>query len=137
MKKTIKDLDLKGKKVLIRVDFNVPIKDGVITSNKRILAALPTINYAIQAGAKVILLSHLGRVKTEQDKKTKSLKIVSEELGKELRQKITFIPETRGKLLENAIKDMMPKEVLMLENTRFEDLKNSAESKNSPELGKY
>ena len=137
MKKTIKDIDLKGKRVLIRVDFNVPIKDGVITSNKRILAALPTINYAIQAGAKVILLSHLGRVKTEQDKKTKSLKIVAEELGKELRQKVTFIPETRGKLLENTIKDMMPKEVLMMENTRFEDLNNSAESKNSPELGKY
>ena len=137
MKKTIKDLNLKGKKVLIRVDFNVPIKDGVITSNKRILAALPTINYAIEAGAKVILLSHLGRVKTEQDKKTKSLKIVAEELGKELRKKVTFIPETRGKLLENTINDMLPKEVLMLENTRFEDLKNSSESKNAPELGKY
>ncbi|MGL5643560.1 MAG: phosphoglycerate kinase, partial [Metamycoplasmataceae bacterium] len=92
MKKTIKDLDLKGKKVLIRVDFNVPIKNGVITSNKRILAALPTITYALEQGAKVILLSHLGRVKTNEDKKGKSLKIVAEELSKQLRQRVIFVP---------------------------------------------
>ncbi|MGL5205457.1 MAG: phosphoglycerate kinase, partial [Metamycoplasmataceae bacterium] len=137
MKKTIKDLDLKGKKVLIRVDFNVPIKNGVITSNKRILAALPTISYALEQGAKVILLSHLGRVKTNEDKKGKSLKIVAEELSKQLRQRVIFVPETRGKVLEQKIKEMQPKDVLMIENTRFEDLHNSAESKNSPELGKY
>ena len=137
MKKTIKDLELKGKKVLIRVDFNVPIKNGVITSNKRIQAAIPTILYAIESGAKVILLSHLGRIKTNQDKSTKSLKVVSVELSKLLKRPVIFVPETKGKVLEGKIKEMIPGDVLMLENTRFEDLNNNSESKNTENLGKY
>ncbi|MDK2820015.1 MAG: phosphoglycerate kinase [Mycoplasmataceae bacterium] len=137
MKKTIRELNLKDKKVLIRVDFNVPIKDGVIVSDKRIIAALPTIKYAIESGAKVILLSHLGRVKTKQDMKTKSLKVVAEALSKELRQVVQFVPETRGLILESKINKLESGNVLMIENTRFEDLNNNAESKNSIELGKY
>ncbi|WP_154955628.1 phosphoglycerate kinase, partial [Klebsiella grimontii] len=79
-KKTIKDVDLKDKKVLVRVDFNVPLKDGVITNDNRIVAALPTIKYVIENGGKAILFSHLGRVKTEEDKAGKSLKPVAERL---------------------------------------------------------
>ena len=137
MKKTIRELNLKDKKVLIRVDFNVPIKNGVITSNKRILAALPTIKFAMESGAKVILLSHLSRIKTIEDTKTKSLKLIAEELSKELRKMVQFVPHTRGSVLEEKIKNLGSGEVLMMENTRFEDLNNKAESNNSPELGKY
>ena len=103
MKKTIKDFDLKGKRVIIRCDFNVPIKDGKITDNTRIVESLKTIKYAITNGAKVILMSHLGKVKEESDKKNKSLKCVALELSKLLGQKVTFINETTGKKLEDAI----------------------------------
>lgn len=137
MKKTINDLNLKGKKVLIREDFNVPIKDGVITSNKRIKASLPTIQKVIEEGGKAILFSHLGRVKEEADKKTKSLAIVAKELTKLLGKKVYFVNQTRGSKLEMAIESLQEGDVLLVQNTRFEDLKNKAESKNDPELGKY
>ena len=77
MKKTIRDFDLKNKRVIIRVDFNVPIKDGVITDDNRIRESLETINYALDNGAKVILLSHLGRIKTEEDKAKNTLEPVA------------------------------------------------------------
>ncbi|RKD27501.1 phosphoglycerate kinase [Caminicella sporogenes DSM 14501] len=133
MIKTIKDLDLKGKRVLIRVDFNVPMKDGKITNDNRIVAALPTIKYVIEQGGKVILFSHLGKVKTEEDKKTKTLKPVAERLSQLLGKEVLFVPATRGEKLENAIANLKEGEVLLFENTRFE----KGETKNDPELGKY
>lgn len=136
-KKTVKDIDLKDKKVLVRVDFNVPLKDGVITDDTRIKAALPTINYVLEQGGKAILFSHLGRVKAEEDKAGKSLAPVAKRLGELLGKEVTFVPETRGKELEKAISNMKDGEVVVFENTRFEDVDGKKESKNDPELGKY
>lgn len=129
--------DLKGKKVLIRVDFNVPVKDGVIGDDNRIVAALPTIKYVIENGGKAILFSHLGRVKTEEDKKALTLKPVAQHLADLLNKKVTFVPTTRGKQLEDAIDNMEDGDVLLVENTRFEDLDGKKESGNDPELGAY
>ena len=137
MKKTIRDYDLNNKKVIIRVDFNVPIKDGIITDDNRIKESLKTINYAIDNNAKVILMSHLGRIKEESDKDNNSLEIVSKRLSELLNKKVIFINKTRGEELENAINNLKPKEVLLMENTRFEDLDGNKESGNDIELGKY
>lgn len=137
MKKTIRDYDLSGKKVIIRVDFNVPIKDGEITDDNRIKASLETINYAISNNAKVILMSHLGRIKTKEDKIKNTLEPVALRLSELLDKEIIFVDETRGKILEDAISELKPGEILLMENTRFEDLNNKAESSNSEELGKY
>lgn len=136
-KQTVKDLDLKGKKVLVRADFNVPMKDGEITNDNRIEASLPTIKYIIDEGGKVVLFSHLGRIKTEEDKAKNTLKPVAERLSELLGKEVTFIPETRGKKLESAINELEDGDVLLVENTRFEDLDGKKESKNDPELGKY
>ena len=96
MKKTIRDYDLCEKKVLIRCDFNVPMKDGVITDDYRIQSSLKTIQYALDHQAKVILLSHLGRIKEESDKAKNDLKPVAIRLSELLGKAVTFIPETRG-----------------------------------------
>lgn len=137
MKKTIKDYDLKGKKVIIRCDYNVPIENGVIKDDSRIKASLKTIRYARKNGAKIILMSHLGRIKTEEDKQKYTLKPVADRLSKLLRKKVTFIDQTRGKKLENAINNMKEKDIILIENTRFEDLNGQKESKNNIQLGKY
>jgi len=137
MKKTIRDVNLKGKTVLIRVDFNVPMKDGVITNDNRIVQALPTIKYALEQNAKLVLFSHLGRVKEEADKAKNSLAPVAKRLSELLHQEVKFIPVTRGKELEDAVKNLKEKEIVMFENTRFEDVDGKKESKNDPELGKY
>ena len=122
MKKTIRDFDIKNKKVLIRVDFNVPIKDGKIVDDNRIRQSLKTIKFAIEKNAKVILLSHLGRIKTEEDLKKYSLKMVADRLSELLNKKVIFVNKTRGQELEEAINEMKFKDVLLIENTRFEDL---------------
>ena len=137
MKATIKDLDLKGKTVLVRADFNVPLEDGKITNDKRITAALPTIKYIINAGGKVVLFSHLGRVKTEEDLETLSLLPVGNRLSEKLDQDVYFVNATKGEELESAIEDLKKGEVLLVENTRFEDLDGKKESKNDEALGKY
>ncbi|UXV31743.1 phosphoglycerate kinase [Mammaliicoccus sciuri] len=136
-KKNVKDVELKGKKVLVRADFNVPMKDGAITNDNRIVQALPTIKYIIEQGGKVILFSHLGKVKTEEDKQGLSLKPVAERLSELLNKEVTFVPETRGEALESAIDGLSEGDVLVFENTRFEDVDGKKESKNDPELGKY
>lgn len=133
----VSDLDVKGKKVLMRVDFNVPIKNGVIGNDNRIVAALPTINYIIEHDGKAILFSHLGRIKKEEDKKELSLRPVAERLAELLNKPVTFVPATRGAQLEDAINNMNDGDVLLVENTRFEDLDGKKESGNDPELGKY
>ena len=137
-KLTVKDVDLKGKKVLVRVDFNVPVKDGVITNDNRITAALPTIKYILEQGGRAILFSHLGRVKEEADKDGKSLAPVAADLAAKLGQDVKFIPGvTRGAELEAAVNALEDGQVLLVENTRFEDVDGKKESKNDPELGKY
>jgi len=136
-KKIVSDLDLKGKVVLERADFNVPIKDGEITNDNRIVQALPTIEYIIEQGGKLVLFSHLGKVKEESDKEGLSLKPVAENLSKKLGKEVIFVPETRGEKLETAIENLNEGDVLLVENTRFEDLDGTKESKNDPELGKY
>ena len=136
-KKNIRDLSLKGKKVLMRVDFNVPMKGGVITDDNHIVQALPTIKHAIEQGGKVILFSHLGRIKSEEDLAKNSLAPVAKRLEELLGQHVEFVPATRGEVLENAIAKLEEGEVLMFENTRYEDLDGKKESKNNPELGAY
>ena len=135
--KTIKEFELTGKKVILRSDFNVSIKDGKIISNERITAELPTINYLIEKGAKVIIMSHLGKIKGEEDKKKNTLYIVYEELLKLINTKIIFSPATHGKILEEKISFLQNGEVLLMENTRYEDLENKKESNCDEELSRY
>ena len=135
--KTIKDMNLENKKVLIRCDFNVPMKEGHISDDTRITAALPTIKYCLDQNAKVILFSHLGRVKEESDLAKNNLAPVAKKLEELLGQKVTFVEKTRGEALENAINNMNNKDILLVQNTRYEDLDGKKESKNDPELGAY
>jgi len=136
-KKTIKDIDVKGKKVLVRVDFNVPLKEGKISDENRIVQALPTIKYILEQGGKAIVFSHLGRIKEAKDLASNSMKVVAQRLSELLDQEVKFVPQTRGKELEDAVAALKDGEILMFENTRFEDLDGKKESKNDPELGKY
>ncbi|MDK2981294.1 MAG: phosphoglycerate kinase [Chloroflexota bacterium] len=130
-KKSVKDIDVKGKKVLVRVDFNVPIKDGKITDDTRIRAALPTINYLIEQGAALILCSHLGRPKDAPDPAF-SLKPVAEYLGGLLDKKVAFAEDCIGPKAEAAATALKPGDVLVLENTRF----HKEEKKNDPEMAR-
>ena len=137
MKKTIKDFELKSKTVIIRCDLNVPMTDGIITDDTRIRSSLRTIKYAINASAKVVLLSHLGKVKKEEDKKDNSLYPVSIKLSEYLNQPVLFSRETSGIKLKDKVRNLKEKEVLLIENTRFEDLNGEKESKCDLELSKY
>jgi len=138
-KQTVRDLDVQGKTVLVRVDFNVPMKDGKVTDDNRIVGALPTINYLIDHGAKVVLFSHLGKVdhkdpeKTESDKKKNDMAPVAARLAELIDAKVTFVPETKGEALETAVKDMNAGEIIVVQNTRYE----KGEEKNDAELAKY
>ncbi len=137
MKKTIKDYNLEGKKVIIRVDFNVPIKDEEIQDDNRIKQSLETIKYALDHNAKIILLSHLGRVKTSDDKIKNTLEPVALRLSELLDKEIIFVTETRGELLETEINNMKNGDIILVENTRYEDLNGKLESGNDEELGAY
>ena len=137
MKKTIKDFDIENKRVIIRCDFNVPLKDGVITDDTRIVKSLQTINYALKHKAKIILMSHLGRIKKEEDKIKNNLNVVATRLSHLLNKKVTFINETRGKELEQAIFNMNDGDIILMQNTRYEDLDGKKESNCDMELAKY
>ena len=137
MKKTIKDFDLEGKKVIIRCDLNVPMDNGVITDDTRIRSSVRTIKYAINHGARVILLSHLGKVKEEKDKKYNSLYPVVFALSNYLRCEVKFCDETSGSKPKEMVNNLNNGEVLLLENTRFEDLNKNRESKCNLILAKY
>ena len=130
-KKTVKDIDLKGKRVLMRVDFNVPMAEGKVTDDKRIKAALPTIKYVLEQGACVLLMSHLGRPKGGPDPEF-SLKAASEALAALLGSPVKMAPDCVGAEVEKMAKELQPGEVLMLENTRF----HKGEEKNDLELAK-
>lgn len=135
--KTIKDMNLENKKVLIRCDFNVPMKEGKIVDDTRIVAALPTIKYCLEQHAKVVLFSHLGRIKEESDLEKNNLAPVATRLEELLDKKVTFINKTRGEELETAIATMANQDIILVQNTRYEDLDGKKESKNDKELGAY
>ena len=137
MKKTIKDYEYNNKIVIIRCDLNVPISDGIITDDTRIKESLTSINYLIEHNAKIIILSHLGKIKTEADKKNNTLYPVYLKLKDYLNTNVFFSKETRGENLEEAVKSLKEREVLLVENTRFEDYPNKLESNCSEELSKY
>jgi len=130
-KKTVRDIDVKGKKVFVRVDFNVPVKDGVVGDDTRIQAALPTIRYLLDKGAAVILASHLGRPKGGPEAKF-SLKPVADHLSKLLGKPVLFADDCIGSVAEQAAKALKSGEVLVLENTRF----HPEEEKNGEEMSK-
>ena len=136
-KKIVSDLNVKGRKVLIRVDFNVPMKNGVITDDTRIRAALPTIQYVVDNGGKAIVFSHLGRIKEEADFAKNDLTPVYKRLEELIGKPVKFVNATRGAELEEAAANLGEGEILMFQNTRYEDLEGKKESKNDPELGKY
>ena len=142
-KKIVSDLNVQGKKVLIRVDFNVPMKNGVITDDTRIRAALPTIEYVIKNGGKAIVFSHLGRVKEAADIAKNDITPVAKRLEELINQPVKFVNATRGKELEDAAANLKEGEILMFQNTRYEDFdleqnkEVKKESKNNPELGAY
>ena len=130
-KKTITDIDVRGKRVLVRVDYNVPIEDGKVTDDTRIVAAMPTLNYLLEHGAAVILFSHLGRPKGQADRKF-SLRPVAAYLSGLLGKPVAFVDDCVGPTAEAAAKAIKPGEVLLLENTRF----HPEEKKNDPEFAK-
>ena len=134
---TVKDLNVKGQRVIVRVDFNVPLKGGEIRDDNRIVAALPTIKELLAKGARVILMSHLGKVKhkeapevVEEQKKKNNMAPVAKRLGELLGQEVVFVPVTRGEELEKAAMELKDGQVLLMQNTRYE----KGEEKNDPEL---
>lgn len=135
--KTIKDINIENKRVIIRCDFNVPIKDKKIVDDTRIRGALETIKYCQEKNCKIILLSHLGRVKEERDLQKNDLAPVAQRLAELLNQDILFSEKTRGEELEAIVDSLEPKDILLVQNTRYEDLADKKESKNDPELGAY
>ena len=137
MKKTVKDININSKKVIIRCDFNVPIKNRKITDDTRIVKSLPTIKYCLEHNAKLILMSHLGRVKTEEDKTKNDLSVVATRLSELLEKHVTFVNATRGEELEEAISNMKDKDIVLIQNTRYEDLEGKKESGCDMELAKY
>ena len=134
---SIKGVKVRGKKVIVRVDYNVPMKDGKILDDKRIVASLETLNYLIENKAKIILLSHLGRVKEEADKEKNSLFEVAKRLSTLVKTPVYFVPETRGELLEETISNLLDGEIVLVENTRFEDYPKTLESSCDEALSKY
>ena len=137
MKKSITDLNLTGKRVIIRCDFNVPMKNGEITDDTRIVESLDTIRYAVGERAKVILMSHLGRIKEESDKSKNTLAPVAERLSELLHRPVLFINKTRSDTLIKTVQEMNEGDILLVENTRFEDLDGKKESGNDDELATY
>jgi phosphoglycerate kinase len=143
--KTLKNINPKNKRVIVRVDYNVPLKDGKITNNKRIEASLPTLKYLLDHGAAIILLSHLGRVEKLEDitSNKKSLAPVFAELKRLLpKVNVKFCKSSTGSLVDNAVKELKPGEILLLENTRYNDVDEKGnvtnrESKCDNSLGKY
>lgn len=133
----LKNIKVENKKVLVRVDYNVPIKNGLVLDNNRIIQSLETINYLIEHNAKIILMSHMGKVKKVEDKMLNTLKPVKIELEKILNKKIYFAEELKGKALESQINSLKPGEILLMENTRYMDIPDNLESSCDEELSKY
>ena len=137
MKKKIQDMEVAGKKVLLRCDFNVPVKNGIILDDSKIVAALNTIEFLVRRKAIVIIMSHFGKVKTEADKKDNSLAPIAAHLQKLINTKVIFCKQSRNLYLEAKIDSMKPGEIIVLENTRFEDVPDNLESGNDAQLSMY
>lgn len=135
--KKINDIDVKNKKVIVRCDFNVTIKEGKILDDTKIVKTLKTINYLLEQNSSLILMSHFGKVKDEESKQKNSLKPVAEHLSLLLNKEVIFVNTTRGDELTNKCNELKPGEVLLVENTRFEDVPNNLESGNDKDLAKY
>ncbi len=133
----LKNIKVENKKVIVRVDYNVPVKNGLVLDNNRIIQSLETINYLIEHNAKIILMSHMGKVKKVEDKMLNTLKPVKVELEKILNKKIYFAEELKGKALESQINSLKPGEILLMENTRYMDIPDNLESSCDEELSKY
>lgn len=137
MKKTIKDYQYGGKRVIVRCDFNVPIENGKITDDTRILESLKTINYLIEKDAKIILLSHLGKINSKDDMKKNTLYPVYLKLKELLSTNIYFCDQTRGRKLEEMVSNLKNREIVLVENTRYEDYPDKLESNCDKQLSKY
>ena len=135
--KTIKDIDLKNKKVVIRVDYNVPIENGVIKDSSKIKKSLRSINYLLENNCRVVILSHFGRIKSEEDKIKNSLKVVAKELANLLGKNVKFLDNCYGDKVKNIVDNCGLGEVILLENTRFMDIPEKRESGNDLSLAEY
>lgn len=135
--KKVTDFNLSGKTVILRCDLNVSIKDGKIIDDNKIMASLKTINYILDHNAKLVIMSHLGRVKTERDKQKYDMRIVYERLEEILHNKISFIDETRPAKLIKPVKNLEKGKALLIQNTRYEDLKGNKESSCNKKLSKH
>jgi len=137
MKKCVQNMNVKNKKVLLRVDFNVPIKDGIILDDSKIVASLETINYLLNQNCNIVILSHLGKIKNESDKLKNSLGIVAERLKTLLKKEVYFSRENFGLEVAKRVSIMKEKEILMLENTRFLDVPKKLESNCDAQLSEF
>ena len=135
--KTIKDIDLKNKKVVIRVDYNVPMENGIIKDSSKIKKGLRSINYLLENNCRVVILSHFGRIKSEEDKAKNSLKIVAKELANLLGKNVKFLDNCYGDKVKNIVDNCGLGEVILLENTRFMDIYDKKESGNDLALAEY
>lgn len=135
--KTIKDIDLKNKKVVIRVDYNVPIENGIIKDSSKIKKSLRSINYLLENNCRVVILSHFGRIKSEEDKAKNSLKIVAKELANLLGKNVKFLDNCFGDKVKSIVDNCGLGEVILLENTRFMDIYDKKESENDLALAEY
>ena len=137
MKKCLQNTNVLNKRVLLRVDYNVPIKDGKILDDSKIKATLETICYLLSENCKIIILSHLGKIKTESDKSKYSLKIVAERLKELLDKEVYFSHENFGVPVVDRVNALNSGEILMLENTRFLDVPGNLESGCDPQLSMF
>lgn len=135
--KTIEEMDINGKTVILRCDMNVPLKDGLVDDDSKIVKSIKTIKYIINHNARVVILSHLGRIKTQDDKITNSLHNVANYLQDKMQTEVHFIAKTKDRDLANEINSYPLGSIIMLENTRFEDFPNKLESNNNDDLAKY
>ena len=135
--KNIESLNLSNKKVIMRCDFNVTIKDGKILDDTKIVKTLKTINYLLDNNCSIIMLSHFGKVKDEESKSKNTLKPVAEHLSNLLNKEVVFVNTTRSEDLTNKCANLQSGQLLLVENTRFEDVPNKLESGNDQELAKY
>ena len=135
--KTIKDIDLKNKKVVIRVDYNVPMENGIIKDSSKIKKSLRSINYLLENNCRVVILSHFGRIKSEEDMAKNSLKIVAKELANLLGKNVKFLDNCYGDKVKNIVDNCGLGEVILLENTRFMDIYEKKESGNDLALTEY